>query len=298
MSRILLLGKNGQVGYALGRRLAALGDLQALDAEDLDLTRAGDIRDAVRALRPQLIVNAAAYTAVDQAEEQPALALAVNGEAPKVLAEEAAKAGAALVHYSTEYVFDGAKDSPYTEDDIPNPLGVYGRSKLAGDRAIIASGVPYLIFRTTWVYGLRGHNFLLTMQRLLRERDEVRVVGDQIGAPTWSESLAEATVAILEQAGCDWVRYIGANRGLYNMTCGGATSWFGFAGAIRDHMVDQESTLGRLVEIRSTEYPTPARRPPYSVLDNSRLRQTFGVSLPAWDDALARCLRGSPPRRG
>lgn len=296
MSRILLLGKNGQVGHALVPYLEALGELRALDADDLDLSRAGDIRDAVRALRPALIVNAAAYTAVDRAEEEPDLALAVNGEAPKVLAEEAAKGGAALIHYSTEYVFDGTKGSPYTEDDAPSPLNVYGRTKLAGDRAIVGSGAPYLIFRTTWVYGSRGRNFLLTMQRLLRERDEVRVVGDQIGAPTWCESIAESTAAILGQAGRDWVRYIGARRGLYNMTCAGATSWFGFASAIRSHLAKQEQAVGRLVEIPSEGYPTPARRPPYSVMDNSRLRQTFGVSLPAWEEALAQCLKADRQR--
>ena len=293
MSRILLFGCNGQVGWALARRLQRDFPLTALDSADADFTRPEELRAVVRAAQPQVIINAAAYTAVDQADDNAEAALAVNARAPAVLAEAARGAGALLVHYSTDYVFDGTKGSPYTEDDPPSPLGVYGRSKLEGDLAIQESGAAYLIFRTQWVYGLRGRNFLLTMQRLLRERREVRVVGDQFGAPTWCGAIAAASAAILSGAGDDAAATLGGHSGLYNMTCGGETSWYGFAAAIRDRMAAAGEPVARLESIASAEYPTRAARPAHAVLDNTRLAETFGIGLPDWLEALDTALAGA-----
>lgn len=290
MTVIVLFGKNGQVGHGLTHRLAGCGELTALDAADVDLTQPGRIRESLRAVRPQLIVNAAAYTAVDQAEDEPDVAAAVNAVAPAVMAEEARALGAALIHYSTDYVFDGTKSVPYTEEDAPAPLGVYGRSKLAGDQAVAAAGAPHLIFRTQWVYGTRGRNFLLTMQRLLAERDELGIVDDQVGAPTWCEAIAEATVRIIAQGGADPVSHVARHAGLYNMSCAGSTSWYGFTEAIRRHMQQQSAQLAQLKAIRTSDYPTRAARPAYTVLDNGRLRSVFGVELPDWREALAAAL--------
>jgi len=199
--KILLIGKEGQVGRELSSLLKPFGELTLFGKEDLDLTQADRIREQLRNVQPHVIVNAAAYTAVDQAEQEPDLTLAINGTAPAILAEEAKKLGAALVHYSTDYVFDGEKQDPYTEEDSPNPMGVYGRTKLAGDEAIQSTGLPHLIFRTAWVYGLKGKNFLLTIQRLAKERDELKIVDDQIGSPTWCRTIAQATANVLEFAG-------------------------------------------------------------------------------------------------
>ena len=289
---ILLLGKNGQVGWELQKALAPLGKLVALDIEDLDLTQPDAIRETVRNIRPHLIVNAAAYTAVDQAEQEPQLAMALNGEAPAVLAEEAQRSGAALVHYSTDYVYDGEKSEPYTEEDATNPLGVYGKSKLAGDQAIQAAGIPYLIFRTSWVYGSRGKNFLLTMQRLAREKDEMRMIDDQTGAPTWCRLLARSTANILEQtlseSSPEDMKRLRQASGIYHMTCGGQTSWYGFAKAIVEHTPITDAA--RLVPIPTSEYPTPARRPMNSVLSNQKLRDSFGIIPQDWESALRFCL--------
>ena len=197
--KILLTGKNGQVGWELQRTLTTLGDVVAIDRKGMDLANPDSIRNTIRAVRPDLIVNAAAYTAVDKAESEPELAMAINGIAPGIMAEEAGRLGAAMVHYSTDYVFDGTKTTPYTEGDILNPINVYGKTKLAGEQAVQAAGIPHLIFRTSWVYGLRGRNFLLTILRLAKEWDELKIVDDQIGAPTWSRMVAEATATILAQ---------------------------------------------------------------------------------------------------
>ena len=234
--KILLIGKGGQVGGELSSLLEPFVELITCGKEDLDLTQADRIREKLRDVQPHVIVNAAAYTAVDQAEKEPDLALAINGTAPAILAEEAKKLGAALVHYSTDYVFDGEKQEPYTEEDSPNPLGVYGKTKLAGDEAIQSAGLPHLIFRTAWVYGLKGKNFLLTIQRLAKERDELKIVDDQIGPPTWSRTIAQTTANILTQvlprnSPGDLSGFERAS-GLYNLVCGGQTSWFGFAQAI------------------------------------------------------------------
>ena len=279
--RILLLGRNGQVGWELERALAPLGEVKAFDRAGLDLADAPRLAAAVRALQPEVIVNAAAYTAVDKAESERDAAFAVNAAGPRVLAEEAKRIGALLVHYSTDYVFDGAKGSPYVEDDTPNPINVYGASKLAGEEAIRKAGCRHLVLRTSWVYGPRGRNFMLTMLRLARERPELRVVDDQVGAPTSSGVIARATPAILERA----MRSPGLG-GLYHLAAGGETSWCGFARAI----FAQARIATPVVPIRTEDYPTPARRPKNSRLDCSRLRDTFGVTLAPWGEGLAEAL--------
>lgn len=286
--KILLTGRDGQVGWELQRTLAPLGEVVALGRAELNLAEPDAIRHAVRHVGPDLIVNAAAYTAVDKAEEERELAFAVNGMAPGVMAEEAKRLGAAIVHYSTEYIFDGTKNTPYEEIDAPHPLNVYGESKLAGEQAVAASGAAQLTLRTSWVYGLRGRNFLRTIQRLANERDELRVVDDQVGAPTWSRAIAEATAAILAQC-LHQDSVTGRLReqgGLYHLSCAGQTSWFGFASAI----VAGPPKPPRMTPITTAEYPLPAPRPAYSVLANARLARTFGIRLPTWDEALRLCL--------
>ncbi len=290
--KILLIGKEGQVGRELSFLLKPFGELTLFGKEDLDLTQADRIREQLRNVQPHVIVNAAAYTAVDQAEEEPDLALAINGTAPAILAEEAKKLGAALVHYSTDYVFDGEKQDPYTEEDSPNPMGVYGRTKLAGDEAIQSTGLPHLIFRTAWVYGLKGKNFLLTIQRLAKERDELKIVDDQIGSPTWCRTIAQATAnvltQILPQSSPGDLSRIEQASGLYNLVCGGQTSWFGFAQAILEASSSSQDT--KLIPIPTSEYPTPAKRPQNSVLSTKKLKSAFGIAPPAWDVTLKYCL--------
>ena len=274
--RILLTGPTGQVGWELAPRLAALGEVVALDRSALDLADAGVLRARVRDVRPDVIVNAAAYTAVDRAESEPELALAINGVAPGVLAEEAKRLGALLVHYSTDYVFDGTKEGAYVEDDATNPLSVYGRTKLDGERAIRASGCRHLILRTSWVYASRGHNFLLTMLRLGAERSELRVVDDQRGAPTWARDIAGATVRLLTNP----------PEGLLHLTAAGETTWHGFACEIM-RLAGLTAVVQR---IPAAEYPAVARRPANSVLDNARLRAVAGIVMPPWEESLARCV--------
>ncbi len=287
MKRILLTGKNGQVGWELQRSLAGMGEVIALGRDELDLTRPETLREVIRHTRPDLIVNAAAYTAVDKAESEPQLAMAVNSVAPRVMAEEAVRLGAGLVHYSTDYVFDGTKPAAYTEDDIPNPCSVYGRSKLEGERGIRESGVQHLILRTSWVYGTRGNNFLLTMLRLAGEREELRIVHDQTGAPTWSRMIAAATVQILQGNPFEQA------NGVYHLTAAGQTSWFGFTQAIMETLRPQPTP--RLIPITTAEYPTPAKRPCNSVLSNKKLYDTFGIVLPDWASSLRTCREGAAP---
>ncbi len=288
--KILLTGMNGQVGWELQRTLACLGEVVAVDSRALDLADADAIRRVVRDVAPRVIVNPAAHTAVDKAESERERADAINAVAPGLLAEEAEKLGALLVHYSTDYVFDGAGDNPWREDDPTGPLNVYGASKLAGEQAIQAACRRHLIFRTSWVYGARGANFLLTMRRLMRERPELKIVADQIGAPTWSRMLAEATALILAQQ-VSPAR--GADRpepwGVYHMTNGGETSWHGFAEAIQ--ALDGGESKAMLLPIPSSDYPTPAKRPLNSRLDNDKLERVFGVRLPDWRVALELCMR-------
>lgn len=276
--RLLLTGSSGQVGSALLRTLPVLGQVIARSRPALDLANPDSIRQAVREAKADVIVNAAAYTAVDQAEKEEALAMAVNRDGPSILAEEAARRGALLVHFSTDYVFDGERRSPYEETDATNPLNTYGRSKLAGERAIQRSGCRHLIFRTSWVYSNTGKNFLLTMLRLAREKKELRVVDDQHGAPTSARMLADAVPAAIEAV----LRDPGL-AGVYHMTAQGSTTWCGFARAI-------VGTRATVVPIRSDEYPTPARRPSNSVLDNAKLEKTFGILLPSWEAGLSGVL--------
>jgi dTDP-4-dehydrorhamnose reductase len=271
--KILLVGRNGQVGRELARSLEPLGHVQALGRDQLELTDPNAIRKTVRAAAPEVIVSAAAYTAVDRAESEPDLAFSVNANAPGVLAAEAARLGALLVHYSTDYVFDGAKSGPYTEADAPHPLNVYGASKLAGEQAIAASGCRYLVLRTSWVYGPHGSNFMLTILRAARERPELRVVDDQVGAPTSSAAIARATAQLLATR----------PEGLYHMTAAGRTSWYGFACAI----LARAGLRTPVVPIPTDQYPTAARRPRNSLLDNSRLGAAFGVTLAPWEEGFA-----------
>ena len=282
--RILLTGVNGQVGWELQRTLAPLGEVIAADRSALDLADTAGIRRSVAAIAPDLIVNPAAYTAVDKAESEPELAHAINAIAPG----ELAACGIPLVHFSTDYVFDGRKAGAYTEDDTPNPLGIYGASKLAGEGAVARAGFPHLILRTSWVYGLRGRNFLLTIQRLARERESLSVVNDQFGAPTWSRLIAEATALVVAR----WLERTDqtATSGIYHLTCGGRTSWHGFTAAILAHLAGTEAKLARLTAIPTSGYPTPAARPANSQLDCGKLAATFGVGLPDWENALALCL--------
>jgi dTDP-4-dehydrorhamnose reductase len=285
---ILLTGVNGQVGFELVRSLQGLGKIVALDRNHLDLCDLDQVRRVVREVKPTLIVNPAAYTAVDKAETDVAACMRANAKAPGVMAEEAKRLGAALVHYSTDYVFDGTKDGTYVETDPTNPQNVYGRSKLAGEQAIAASGCDHLIFRTSWVYGTRGKNFLLTMLRLGAERHELSVVADQFGAPTWSTTIAALSSHVLSQAEAgtsDWWR---ENSGVYHLTASGSTSWHGFAQAIFDNSTLE--TKPSVNPIPAALYPTPAARPANSRMSNEKLFVSFGVKALAWEDALRVCM--------
>jgi dTDP-4-dehydrorhamnose reductase len=286
--KILLTGKDGQVGWELRRSLSILGQVSALGREALDLSNADSIRGVLRDIRPHLIVNAAAYTAVDRAESEEALAYAVNGIAPGILAEEARTLGAGLVHYSTDYVFDGGNASPYVEDDATGPLNAYGRTKLAGENAVKAVGGRYFILRTSWVYGPRGRNFMRTIQRSAREREELRIVDDQIGAPTTSRVVADATahlVGRVQGLRAEWP------IGVYHLACRGETTWFGFARRILQLTRDRSGEpTPRLTAIRTEHCQTPARRPANSRLDVSCLERAFGLELPDWEVALSLCI--------
>jgi dTDP-4-dehydrorhamnose reductase len=291
---ILLLGKNGQVGWELQRTMAPLGHVIAWDQTDLDLTQPDQMRVKLRELKPNLVVNAAAYTAVDRAEDEPDLAMAINGIAPGILAEETKVLGATLVHYSTDYVFDGTKITPYTEEDIPNPINVYGNTKLAGEQAIQAIAGKYLIFRTSWVYGGRGSNFLLSILRLANERDQIRVVDDQIGAPTWCRMIAEATALLLGRGHED----IEDKSGIYHLTAGEKTSWFGFAKAILASGFAQEKSPIELLPISSCEYAASACRPTNSLLSNIEIQKKFCITLPSWKSGLDLVIESMSSKNG
>ncbi|BAY48374.1 dTDP-6-deoxy-L-mannose-dehydrogenase [Scytonema sp. HK-05] len=287
--RILLTGSTGQVGWELQRTLMTLGEIIPVGREisssglRIDLSQPDTIRHVIREVMPELIVNAAAYTAVDKAETEPELAMAINGTALGVIAEEAKLLGAGVIHYSTDYVFNGNQATPYTEQDEPDPQNIYGKTKLAGEKAIQAVGVPHFILRTSWVYGLRGKNFLLTMLKLAQEREELRVVDDQVGAPTWSRMIAESTAQILSQGTRDVSDFLSNNSGIYNLTASGQTSWYGFAKAIFEYDSNpSQQKLKKLVAIPSQEYPTPAKRPAYSSLDTQKISSTFGLAFPSW----------------
>jgi dTDP-4-dehydrorhamnose reductase len=289
--RVLILGANGQVGIELKRTFAAYGHVVALGRERCDLAKFDQIRAAVAEAQPTIILNAAAYTAVDRAETERELAMRVNGEASGVLAEEARRVSALLVHYSTDYVFDGSKTSPWVEDDPTGPLSVYGASKLDGERKIEEAGGKYLIFRTSWVFSLHGHNFLRTMLRLGAEREQLKIVNDQTGAPTSALAIAQATRQAVEQV-LSKTGDVAGDSGLYHMTCAGETTWQGFAEAIfQKAKHPQAKQWPSVTGIPSVEYPTPAARPKNSVMSNEKLQNRLGVKLCAWETALEATLQ-------
>lgn len=293
MKRILVTGGSGQVGWELRRALAPLGEVFAPGRELLDLARPQTLAAAVAQFKPDIIVNPGAYTAVDKAESEAESARLINGVAPGVLAETARKLDIPLVHYSTDYVFDGRLERAYRETDTPHPQSVYGATKREGEQAVEAADCRFLILRTSWVYGLRGKNFLLTMLRLGREREEVGVVDDQIGAPTWSRLIAEASAQLTGAwlAGGEAARArLEQSWGTYHLCADGQTSWHGFAAAIFAHLQRTEGRSARLKAIATADYPTPARRPANSRLDCGKLRDTFGLALPDWQNGLGLCL--------
>jgi dTDP-4-dehydrorhamnose reductase len=294
--KIVIVGRNGQLALEAGQRFQGLGDVICIGRPELDLTDIEGVRAEIRRIKPSVIVNAAAYTAVDQAESEPDVAMKINSEAPAAMAEEAKRLGALFITYSTDYAFDGKKAAPYSESDPTSPLNVYGASKLSGENAVEAIGGSYLIFRTSWVYGARGKNFLKTILKLAAERPELRVVEDQVGAPTWSRDLANATRKIIEQLAAQSSsamisigEALGDRRGIYHMTAAGSVSWCGFAAAILDEMKKHNLSKGNLaniVPVSTSEYPTPAARPQNSRLCNDKLKNTFGVALPPWRASL------------
>jgi dTDP-4-dehydrorhamnose reductase len=288
----LVTGANGQLGWELSRSLKTLGDVIALDRSACDLSRPRDLAGIVRAVQPHVTVNAAAYTAVDRAEVEEELANLVNGTAVGVIAEETRRLGALLIHYSTDYVFDGTKESPYTEADPANPINAYGRSKLIGERAIAQSGSDYLILRTCWIFASRGHNFLLTILRKAREREELSIVADQIGAPTWARHIAETTALIIRRT-CQGEARADFSSEILHVSAGGETTWCGFAEAIVDQAIDRGLLRNRpkIRPITSSEYPLRAARPKNSRLASERLRERFAIALPEWRHGLALCVQ-------
>jgi dTDP-4-dehydrorhamnose reductase len=285
---VLVIGATGQIGGELMRLLPASHEVTAPARDTLDLARPSSIREMVRRLSPAVIVNAAGYTAVDRAESERDLCMAVNAEGSGVLAEAARDVDAVLVHYSTDYVFDGTKTAPYVEGDPPSPINVYGESKLAGENAIRDSGAPHLIVRTSWVYGARGVNFVRTMLRLARERSELRIVNDQTGSPTWSRSVARATVAmlgrILQTSVDEW-------SGTYHVTAGGSATWYDLAHAtLEGDLRRNEQRVQSIVPVTTQEYSAAAARPKFSVLDCTKARERFGVALGDWRDDLTTVL--------
>lgn len=291
--KILLTGSTGQVGWELLRTLMPLGDVIAVNRNQADFSDLNSIKALIRQQKPDVIVNPAAYTAVDKAETEQAQAFLINSEAPGILAEEALKCGALLVHYSTDYVFNGSKDAPYVENDATDPINVYGQSKLAGEKAIQDINGDYIILRTSWVYASRGNNFLKTILRLAAEREELKIVADQIGAPTWARLIAEVTAHVVKQSLKE--RQENAfSSGLYHLTSSGAASWYDFARQIVDFIQQQGQIAlkNKIINpIPTTDYPLPAKRPANSRLSCARLEQQFGLTLPSWDNALKLCMQ-------
>ena len=284
-ARVLSAGKNGQLGWALARSFARHAEVHAFDRDALNLAYSDAIRRCCRDIKPTLILNAGAYTAVDRAEQEPELAMQINGEAPRIFAEEANRLGAALIHYSTDYVFAGDASVPYKEDDQPAPQNMYGKTKLAGEQAVCAVADRFLVYRTSWVYAARRQNFFLTMLRLAREREELRVVADQIGSPTWVETLADFTRSAVDAQG-----QLAIADGIYHISANGRTSWHAFAEAIFATSPDPSRTVKRVVPISTAEFPTPAKRPAFSVLSNQKIEFATKRRVPDWQEQLAGCV--------
>ena len=288
--KILLTGKTGQIGEELNNIVGDLGNLITVDKEQLDLSKPNSIEPVILDIKPDIIINPAAYTAVDKAEEEPGLAMTVNAIAPGLLAKAARKVGAGLIHYSTDYVFDGCSEIPYKEEDPPNPLNVYGKTKLAGEKAIAEVGVPFLIIRTSWVYSLHGKNFLRTIKNLAEEKDTIQVIDDQIGAPTWARSIALKTHQIIKQClNKKWLETKNSSlSGIFHLTCQGKTSWHGFARKVLN--MSNTSQNIKLIAIPTSDYPAPAVRPHNSLLNNEKIQRVFGLDMPHWEDALKKCI--------
>jgi dTDP-4-dehydrorhamnose reductase len=290
--KILLFGKIGQLGWELNRSLQPLGDVVTLDIEDADFSDPESLRKIVRDINPDVICNAVAYTAVDRAEGDEELAMNINGVAPGVLAEEALTINALLIHYSTDYVFDGKKASPYLETDKPNPINAYGRTKLAGERAVQSSGCDYLILRTSWVYASRANNFMLTMVKLAQEKEELSIVSDQIGAPTSARLIADTTILCMQQALREKREGVFVSE-LYHLTASGNTSWYGFTKEIirqAGECLSQPLTIVEIKKIPTSKYPTPARRPKNSQLVLNKLEGAFNIAMPDWKKTLSLCI--------
>ena len=289
-SKILIFGKNGQVGYELCRTLSTLGEIRAIDIDECDLTDKASILENLNGYKPTIIANAAAYTAVDKAESERGLAFKLNADAPGIMADWANSNNALMIHYSTDYVFDGTKKEPWTEEDTPNPLNVYGESKLAGDVNIQNSGCAHFIFRTSWVYGARGKNFYLTMRRLLQEKDELKVVNDQYGAPTWCRTIAEVTGQVLSQLQSPICQHgmLQKLSGVYNLTNSGITTWYGFTEAIKSRLIKDNFSVrcADLIPVSTDDYKTDAKRPENSSLALDKTYRQFGISISAWDATL------------
>jgi len=288
--KILLTGKTGQIGKELNNIVGDLGNLITVDREQLDLSKPNSIEPIILDIKPDIIINPAAYTSVDKAEEESDLAMTVNAIAPGLLAKAAKKVGAGLVHYSTDYVFDGCSGIPYKEEDPPNPLNIYGQSKLAGEKAVARVGIPFLIIRTGWVYSIHGKNFFKTIKKLAKEKDILQVIDDQIGAPTWARSVALKTHQILKQClNKKWLEKKDPSlSGIFHLTCQGKTSWYGFAREILN-MSDASQNI-KLIAIPTSDYPTPATRPSNSLLNNEKIQKVFGLDMPNWEDALKDCM--------
>ncbi len=293
LPRIAIFGATGQVGWELCRTLSVVGEVVPVsrtgaDHQQVDLSDFSAVRGLLDVLNPTVIVNAAAYTAVDKAEEEPEAAFQLNAGLPELLGEWAKPRQVPLIHYSTDYVFDGTKAGAYTESDEPNPINVYGESKLAGEQALLSSGANAWILRVSWVYAMRGSNFLLSMKRLMAERDELNIVDDQLGAPTWSRAIAEATLVLLSRV-LEGPSYATEKKGIYHLAPSGKVTWFGFARAIREQL----GIECRLNPIESAGYPTPAKRPKNSLLDSSKVAEDFGIRLSSWDKSMQQCLNGA-----
>lgn len=291
MTRILLFGKTGQLGWELNRTLAPLGEIYALGPDELDLVDVAALVRTIHDVQPEIIINASAYTAVDRAEEEPDLAMLINAQDPQIMAEAAHKLNAAFIHYSTDYVFDGTKNSAYTEEDATNPLNVYGQSKLKGEQAIGQVGGAYVILRTSWVYSLRGDGFVSKVMSWARKQETLKIVADQIGSPTWARSLADTSTAMVARSLADPKKYFSERSGVFHLAGSGGVSRFDFARAILD--LDpraEEQKVKKLEAALTAEFPTAARRPLFTALDCSRFEKVFGLRMPGWGESLKRAM--------